>query len=129
RALRITMACWPVGTLTPGKAGEMLKAAALPDRLTGLGTVIMERLIDVAVLGAAGVVFGLLSGSLWAAAGGAFGLAAALGVMGTAPVLQRLLHGRPLAYKLTGFLGVGPRLLRQPRLLTACVSASALNWF
>lgn len=129
RSFRITMACWPVGTLTPGKAGEMLKGAALSDRTAGLGTVFTERVIDVAVLGVYGVLFGALAGSLWAVVGGLVGLGGAAFILLGARAAIPLLGEKKLAGKLRAFLAVSPMLFARPRLLVACVLASALNWF
>jgi uncharacterized membrane protein YbhN (UPF0104 family) len=129
RAFRITMACWPVGTLTPGKAGELIKANAVTDRMVGLGSVIAERVIDVAVLGVFGVVFGLIIGSFWATIGGLAGIGGAAAVVLFARVLEGLLKGKKLGTKLHGFLAVAPRLAARPRFLLACVLASGTNWF
>lgn len=125
----ITMACWPVGTLTPGKAGELLKGLVVPNRAVGLGSAIAERVVDVAVLGLYGTIFGLWWRHEWAVLGGLFGLGAASGVLLFGGLLAKLLKGKKLGEKLEGFLLVFPRLVKRPRLLTACVLSSALNWF
>lgn len=129
RAFRFIMALWPVGTLTPGKAGELLKAAFVKPRLVGLGSVLAEHVVDVGVLGVFGIVFGAAQNNVKALAGGMFGLAAAAGVVVGARVASRILRGKPLGEKLEGFLAVGPRLWAHPRLLALCVGSSALNWF
>ncbi len=129
RAFRITMACWPIGTLTPGKAGELLKAAAVPDRQLGIGSVLAERVIDVGVLGVFGLVFGAAVGSWEAIAGGAFGAGGALGIVLFAGVAARILAGKKIATKLEGLLAVLPRLWASPGMLASCIAASALNWF
>jgi len=129
RAFRITMACWPVGTLTPGKAGELLKATALRDRALGLGTVLAERLVDVAVLGCFGAIFGLVAGSAIASLIGVAAVCAVIGFVLMAGVAARMLSAKPIGAKIAGFLELFPRLARQPGLLMACVLSSALNWF
>jgi uncharacterized membrane protein YbhN (UPF0104 family) len=130
RVFEITMACWPVGTLTPGKAGEMLKAVAVPDKVMGLGTTIAERVVDVAILGLYGLIFGLLSAHPTATLGGLFGLAVAGGLVVGAYLVSRLPMIPPgIRSKLAALLTVFPLLLAKPRLLAACVLASALNWF
>lgn len=129
RAFRLTMASWPVGTLTPGKAGEAIKANAIPDRLLGLGSVVAERVVDVAVLGVFGVVFGLWTGSGWALLGGCVGIGGAGAVVLGARVTERALRGRKAGEKLRGFLSVAPRLAKRPAAFAACILASALNWF
>lgn len=129
RLFAITMACWPVGTLTPGKAGELLKGLAVKNRQIGLGSAIAERVIDVAVLGAYGTVLGAVYQNRWAVLGGLFGLGAATGVVLFGKVLATVLQGRKIGEKLEGFLAVFPRLVAQPQLLLACVLSSGLNWF
>jgi hypothetical protein len=129
RLFAITMACWPVGTLTPGKAGELLKGMAVKNRQVGLGSAIAERVVDVAVLGVYGTILGLVWGNKWAVLGGLFGLAAAGGVVLFGGVLARVLSGKKLGEKISGFLKVFPRLWQSPGLLLACALASGLNWF
>lgn len=128
-AFRITMACWPAGTLTPGKVGDLLKAAPIPDRRRAVGSVVAERVVDVGVLGAFGLVFGALIGQWWAAAAGAAGFGAAIVAAAGARLLASLLEGHGVGKKLEGLLVVERRLLAQPRLLLGCLLASALNWF
>lgn len=129
RAFEVVMACQPVGNLTPGKAGDFLKATAVHSNTLGLGSVLAERVIDVAVLGVFGVTFGLIAGSWLAVAGGLVGIGGAATIILGARLIARLIAGRPIAIKLEGFLKVFPRLASRPRLLTACVLSSALNWF
>ncbi|MEO8376573.1 MAG: lysylphosphatidylglycerol synthase transmembrane domain-containing protein [Candidatus Sumerlaeota bacterium] len=129
RAFRIVMACQPVGNLTPGKAGDFLKGTVCPSRSVGLGTVLAERVVDVAVLGVFGLLFGALVGSQTAMLGGCIGVGGAAVIIIGARTVATLIKGRPLAEKLNGFLLVFPRLAREPRLLLACVLSSTLNWF
>lgn len=126
---RITMACWPVGTLTPGKAGELLKAVAVRKRGLGIGSVLAERVVDVAVLGVYGVVFGLLAMVPWAVLGGLAGLGGAMVAVGGAQWAERWLGRGGKRDKVRGFLSAMLRLRRRPRYLWACVAASAVNWF
>jgi len=129
RAFRIVMACQPVGNLTPGKAGDFLKGTVCPSRSVGLGSVLAERVVDVAVLGVFGVLFGAIVSSPMAMLGGCIGLGGAAAIIVGARTVASLIKGRPLAEKLNGFLLVFPRLARQRRLLVACVVSSSLNWF
>ncbi len=133
RTLRITLAVWPVGTLTPAKAGEFLKAAAIRDLApmpSAMGSALSERVVDVGVLGALGLAGGIASHSPPAACvGGAALLAAALAV----PALHfaerfTAASDRPLARKLSALAGTLPALVRSPRHLALCAGASAVNW-
>ncbi len=129
RCFQLTMAAWPLGTLTPAKSGEFVKGLAVPNRTLGLGTVLTERVLDILVLG----LFGLLAGLWWwhplAMAGGAFGVLAALGVLLGTPFVLSVLPDIRLRVRLEAFLSVSPMLLSQPRLLLACLLTSGLNWF
>lgn len=129
RAFVITMACWPIGVLTPGKAGELLKATVLPDKVIGVGTVFAERIIDLFILGLFGVVFGIAIGSAWCILGGLAGVGGALTILIGAKAAAGLLSGKRIAIKLNGLIAVLPRLISQPRLLAACALSSATNWF
>lgn len=129
RCFEITMACWPLGVLTPGKAGELLKVTVVHDRVVGFGTVFAERVVDFFMLGIFGIVFGLVIGSGWAVLGGVAGIGASVGIIVFAKVLLRLLRGKKIAVKLEGLIAVLPQLASQPRLLLACALSSGLNWW
>jgi uncharacterized membrane protein YbhN (UPF0104 family) len=135
RCVRISLAVWPVGTLTPAKAGEFLKAAALRGEAPMdqvLGTALSERVIDVGVLGAFALAGGLAASQPAASLVGAGALLAAIA---TAPILSLVARALergtrlPMASKLRALIAVFPALLRQPLHLAGCVAASATNWF
>lgn len=133
RALRITLAVWPVGTLTPAKAGEFLKAAAIGDLAPlpkAVGSALSERVVDVGVLGALGLAGGLASGGHAAALVGAGALGCALMAVPVLHVAERALEGsaRPMAVKLSALAGTLPALARKPGHLAACAAFSAVNW-
>lgn len=134
--LRVTLACWPLGTLTPAKAGEFLKANAVRDHAPlsrGIGTALAERVIDVGVLGLYGVVFGIAVGAWVAAAVGLAALgAASVACVALGPVAALVVRRRPdsgLARKLANLLEVLPALIARPKWLFLCAGSSALNWF
>jgi len=129
RAFEITMACWPIGILTPGKAGELLKATVVPRKTIGVGTVFAEKVIDLFLLGVYGVVFGAIVRSFWCTMGGAAALGASATILFTARSAARLFRGKKIGEKLQGLVDVLPRLMRQKRLLAACALSSAMNWF
>jgi len=135
RCVRVSLAVWPVGTLTPAKAGEFLKAAALRGEAPMdqvLGTALSERVIDVGVLGAFALAGGLMAAQ---PASVVIGAGALLAAAATAPILaivaSALERGTklPLANKLRALVAVFPALLRRPSHLLACVAASGVNWF
>ena len=135
RCVRVSLAVWPVGTLTPAKAGEFLKAAALRGEAPMdqvLGTALSERVIDVGVLGAFALAGGLAASQPASALVGGGALLAALAAAPVLAVIAKSLdQGKrvPLAGKLRALIAVFPSLLRQPAHLGACVAASAANWF
>lgn len=151
RAFSVTMACWPVGTLTPAKAGELLKAAAVQPEAelsTGVGTVLAERIVDVGVLGAVGAVFGAVCLHPVAALTGLGGMTAAMMVFAMAMWMERRLRrGRDprrvlpgagllpakwrekVSGKLLALTRVFSRLRRNRPAFAACAGFSAINWF
>ncbi len=60
-SVKIIMAAWPLGAVTPAKSGDLIKVIYLQNRfpisLTG-GIVLAERVVDVFVLGIFALVFG-----------------------------------------------------------------------
>lgn len=129
QAFKITMACWPIGVLTPGKAGEFLKIKVVPSKSLGLGTVYAERVIDLFTLGIFGVVFGTITAAWWAVIGGLAGMGASVGVVVTGKIIVKALKGKPIAEKIQGLLEVLPILIKQPRLFAACILSSSMNWW
>lgn len=63
RAMRLTMAIWPISSFTPAKSGDLLKAYYLRDEIpvtATAGALLAERAIDLAVWGALS-----LAASIW----------------------------------------------------------------
>ena len=124
------MAAWPLGTITPSKTGDFVKAYYLkgrvPVRLV-LGSVLAERTVDILVLLA--LAFG---GCL---AFGRWGLAAVAGgglIAGIATIAVLLRVRLPIpekfAEKVEGVLRSLRLLAGSPRLLAEIVVYTVLNW-
>ncbi|HPS01044.1 MAG TPA: lysylphosphatidylglycerol synthase transmembrane domain-containing protein [Candidatus Sumerlaeota bacterium] len=67
-ALRAVMMANVLNSLLPSKAGDLIKAVYLRQHgglTVGVGTVVLERLVDLGVLGALGLVGALVSGVPW----------------------------------------------------------------
>ena len=62
RALWLTLAVWPISSLTPAKSGDLVKAYYLRDRVPALvtaGALLAERAVDLAVWGCLSLVASL----------------------------------------------------------------------
>ncbi len=130
RAVQLIMAAWPMGTLTPSKAGDVVKAYFLKDEIpvrTVLGSVVAERALDVLVLlGMA--LFGCVLFQRWelaalAGAGFVFGIG----------VLFLLLRARlpipaKIGQKLEPVLDAVRATLSSPGLLAQIVFWTVCNW-
>jgi uncharacterized membrane protein YbhN (UPF0104 family) len=122
------MAAWPVGTVTPSKAGDLVKAYYLKDRIPVpivLGSVIAERVLDVLVLLAL-ALGGCLAFQRWtlaAVAGG--GLIA--GVTGLLVVARAPLPAK-LRTKLEGLLRSLRLVVSSPSLFASVFLFTVLNW-
>ncbi|MBD3336322.1 MAG: flippase-like domain-containing protein [Candidatus Eisenbacteria bacterium] len=131
-AFNLIMAAWPVSSVTPSKSGDLIKAYYLKDRVPPgltLGTVLVERAIDILVLlalstaGAAVFHWGritLISGALLIAALAGLTLLVATGDRW--PLPRRV---RPLAADL---LRVFRELLAAPAALAVVLAFSAGKW-
>ncbi len=125
------MAAWPMGTITPSKTGDLMKAYYLKGRIPVtlvLGSVLAERLMDVFVL--------LALAFIGCLAFGRFGLAAIAGacLAGSLLAIWLLLRLRlPVPQRFQGKVEPMLRTLRligrSPSLLAWVVLFTVLNWF
>lgn len=134
-ALNAILSAWPVAVLTPSRAGDIVRAFSVRDRvpvMAGAGSVVAEKVIDIQSLCCVTLVGTLISGMyLWAGLAGALlvGAWTAIFVLakGRTWVLKiRLL--RPLHDKLTRLLSAFDALLSAPKLLLAVVATSVTAW-
>lgn len=124
------MAAWPMGTITPSKSGDLMKAYYLKDRVPVplvLGSVLAERALDVLVLLALALAGCLAFGRMELA------LLAGLCLAGGIGAILLLLHVRlPVPRKLQDKVDPMLRSCRQlvgsPALLGTVVLYTILNW-
>lgn len=125
------MAAWPMGTITPSKTGDFVKAYYLKDRIPVplvLGSVVAERLLDILVL----LVLAALGSALFhrwqfaLIAGGGF-------LAGLAAIFALLKLRLPVPAKFAPKVESLTRALRllasTPTLLGTVLLYTVLNWF
>lgn len=132
-ALRAVMIANVLNSLLPSKAGDIMKAVYLRRRVgltAGVGTVVLERLVDLAVLGAMGVAGWALGGAAW---GLGVGLGLVTAVTGVLAALLMLPH-TPLPLpervrsKALGFSAVFVAWLRCPAAIVQTLAGSVATW-
>ncbi len=109
QALRIVLGTWPLAAVTPSRVTDVLRAWPLRDRLplpAGIGSVILEKLIDVQSLCILGGL-GLALTGMWAGAG--LALAALLALWTGMLVAMRF---RAMLLALPGIRRARPKLER-----------------
>jgi len=129
-AFEMIMAAWPMGTITPSKAGDVVKAYYLKDRVpvrVVLGSVLAERAVDVLVLLALALFGCLAFGRTELALLSGAGLFA--GIAGIFVALKVRLPLPPkIAEKIEGVLLSLRTLGQSPSLLGSVVLLTILNW-
>jgi uncharacterized membrane protein YbhN (UPF0104 family) len=130
RALQLTLAVWPISSLTPAKAGDLIKAYHLreeiPATLTA-GALLTERAVGLAVWGALSLVASLLFGQ---AVITAFSAAVLGGILLFLFVLAPRAERLPLSARWRDRLGLllrSTRGLTRRRLLLALVGLTLVN--
>ncbi len=132
-ALRAVMMANVLNSFLPSKSGDIAKAAYLREHgglAKGAGTVILERLVDLAVLGMLGLLGLLVNGSLWGLVAGV-GLLGLVAVVFTA-VLLLPLDKLPLPAKIKGTAldvrVVFKSWLAHPAAIAQTLAGSVLTW-
>jgi len=125
------MAAWPMGTITPSKSGDLMKAYYLKDRAPAvpvLGSVLAERMMDVLVLLFLALV-GCMVFRRWGLASIAGG--ALVVTLGLIFLILRL--GLPVPRRFRDKVEPALRSLRllaaTPSLLAWVIFYTVLNWF
>jgi uncharacterized membrane protein YbhN (UPF0104 family) len=132
-ALRAVLMANVLNSIIPSKGGDLIKALYLKNHggiATGMGTVALERLVDLFILGMLGVMGFFVSQARW-------GLWAGLVLMGGVSIVLVLALFLPLAHfrlppnlktKLEDFTRVFRTWVRQPRAIIQTVLASIFVW-
>jgi uncharacterized membrane protein YbhN (UPF0104 family) len=131
-SLRLILASWPVGSITPSKSGDLIRAYYLKDKIPAavtLGSVLAERAVDVLTLlafSAAGAAVFRWMEVLWLSTG--------LFILGVAILILLVLKGDrlPVPTKFQSKIGDMLRafrvLARDPRSLLLVVFYTAVKW-
>lgn len=132
-ALRAVLMANVLNSFLPSKGGDVVKAAYLRDHggLTlGVGTVVLERLIDLLMLGLLGLAGFLLSGVGWGLLAGGVLVALVAGVFFLAVLLpvDRLPLPLTVRSKLHGLSSVFRLWLRCPSAVVQTVGCSLAVW-
>ncbi len=132
-ALRAVMMANVLNSFLPSKTGDIAKAAYLREHgglAKGTGTVILERLVDLGVLGALGLLGLLVSGTLWGLVAGVTLLGGVLAVF--LVVLFVPLHKLPLPGKVARIFEslrtVFGSWTRNPAAIAQTLLGSILTW-
>lgn len=132
-ALRAVMMANVLNSFMPSKAGDMAKAVYLRKHVgltRGVGTVVLERMVDLSIIGLLGVLGYFRSGAVWGLYVGGALLVIIAGVFVT--VLFFPFHRLPLPgmvlEKLDGLRSIFPRWLKNPAAMAQTIAGSAANW-
>ncbi|MFQ5915185.1 MAG: YbhN family protein, partial [Nitrospinota bacterium] len=132
RRFEIIMGTWPIASVTPSKAGDVLRARPLRERIPAVetvGSVLAERVVDVLVLSGVWLLGASVAG-MWkmAVLAGCILAGAVAGLIvlgGDFRGIGRSLLGAKFQGLLTAFRALG----RRPKMLALAVLWSGLNWF
>ncbi|MFN0058513.1 MAG: lysylphosphatidylglycerol synthase transmembrane domain-containing protein [Planctomycetota bacterium] len=133
KALNAVLLASAVNSVVPSKAGDFLKAWYVREArgfAAGAGTVLVERAVDLFVLGVMATIGGVLSELAWGVAGG-IGLAGAmLGLLSASywVPFQRLGAPTRIADALMDIQTVTRQWARQPRAMLQTVLGSIGTW-
>ncbi len=132
-ALRAVMMANVLNSFLPSKSGDVAKAVYLREHgglSKGTGTVILERLVDLGVLGALGLFGLLVNGTLWGLVAGIGLLGGVLGVFLVVTLLpvEKLPLPDKVAQILQDLRSVFTRWLKNRAAITQTLGASVLTW-
>ena len=132
-ALRAVMMANVLNSFLPSKSGDVAKAVYVREHgglAKGTGTVILERLVDLGVLGALGLFGLLVNGTLWGLVAGAGLLGGVLGIFLVVTLLP--VEKLPLPDKVTQILldlrTVFTRWLGHRAAILQTLGGSVLTW-
>ncbi len=132
-ALRAVMMANVLNSFLPSKSGDVAKAVYLREHgglSKGTGTVILERLVDLGVLGALGLFGLLVNGTLWGLVAGAGLLGGVLGIFLVVTLLpiEKLPLPDKVAQVLQDLRTVFTRWLSDRAAIIQTLGASVLTW-
>ncbi|MFN0072784.1 MAG: lysylphosphatidylglycerol synthase transmembrane domain-containing protein [Chloroflexota bacterium] len=131
RSFLLTMAAWPISSITPSKSGDLIKAYYLrktvPATVTA-GSLLAERAVDVAVLGAMSFVGSMFFDRPAITLFSGLILAAIAGFFIVAPWTRRLSLKPAWRQRLDLVLSSTYALSRSPSLLFITLSLTFINW-
>jgi uncharacterized membrane protein YbhN (UPF0104 family) len=133
-ALRAVMMANVLNSLLPSKAGDLVKAVYLRQHgglTVGVGTVVLERLVDLGVLGVLGLVGALVSGVPWGLATGLIllgGVTLALVIMGGGVFPGKRRFPRKIVNLVDSTSEVFRKWGRDPVAVVLTVGGSLLHW-
>ena len=132
-ALRAVMMANVLNSFLPSKSGDVAKAVYLREYgglSKGTGTVILERLVDLGVLGALGLLGLLVNGTLWGLVAGAALLGGVLVVFLVVTLLpvERLPLPAKVTHVLTDLRTVFRSWVRHPAAIVQTLVGSILTW-
>ena len=130
RALRLTLAVWPISSLTPAKSGDLVKAYYLRDRVPAMittGALLAERAVDLAVWGCLSLVASLFFHQLVVSAFSALVLGGVVTLFIIAAWAERLPLPAGLCGKLQLLLQTSKAVGRRPTLLALLTALTLAN--
>lgn len=132
-ALHAVMIANVLNSLLPSKAGDIMKAVYLREKAglsAGVGTVVLERLVDLAVLGGIGVAGWALGGAVWGLAVGGIliGIISSIVLAILVLPIARLPIPEGAKTKALGFAAVFRAWVRRPAAIAQTVGASVVTW-
>jgi glycosyltransferase 2 family protein len=131
--MRAVMAANILNTVLPGKAGDFVKAVHVRERsglARGVGGVLLERIVDVGVLGALGLAGYAITGlawGLWTGLGLLGGACAGVAAMRWLPV-EKLVPVKKLRTVAADLRSTGHAWSARPLLVAQTVAGSLLVW-
>jgi hypothetical protein len=131
--MRGTLVAAALNSVLPAKSGDLVKALYIKNRTglgSGLGTVVLERSVDLFVLGLLGLTAGYAAGHAWAGSAGAALLVCVLAATGVflAVPLDRMPARLPLVTTAGQVRAVYRDWLAHPRCMAVTLLGSAAAW-
>ena len=131
RAFHLTMAAWPVSSITPSKTGDLIKAYYLRKEVpatVSAGSLLAERAVDVAVLGAMSLIGSAFFDKPAITAFSGLILLGIIGFFVVAPWTRRFRLKPAWRERLDLILSSTYALSHSPTLLAATIGLTLLQW-